>query len=93
MRTLGGLYELAERVFGMMGHERMKQLLDAVALFNTVFEKEMDNERQNQGIFLHMSSRRYWPSPSRAFTPSSTDFLSVRASVISALPPSRSATL
>lgn len=29
------------------GHERMKQLLDAVALFNTVFEKEVDNERQN----------------------------------------------
>lgn len=25
--------------------------LDAVALFNTVFEKEVDNERQNQGIF------------------------------------------
>ncbi|CCX71720.1 unknown [Firmicutes bacterium CAG:555] len=47
MRTLGGLYELEERVFGMMGHERMKQLLDAVALFNTVFEKEVDNERQN----------------------------------------------
>lgn len=47
MRTLGGLYELAERVFGKMGHERMKQLLDAVALFNTAFEKEMDNERQN----------------------------------------------
>lgn len=38
MRTLGGLYELEERAFGMMGHERMKQLLDAVALFNTVFE-------------------------------------------------------
>ena len=51
MRTLGGLYELTERVFGMMGHERMKQLLDAVALFNTVFEKEMDNELQLQ-IFV-----------------------------------------
>lgn len=47
MRTLGGLYELEERAFGIMGHERMKQLLDAVALFNTAFEKEMDNERQN----------------------------------------------
>lgn len=47
MRTLGGLYELEERTFGTMGHERMKQLLDAVALFNTVFEKEVDNERQN----------------------------------------------
>lgn len=43
MRTLGGLYELEERAFGMMG----QQLLDAVALFNTAFEKEMDNERQN----------------------------------------------
>lgn len=43
MRTLGGLYELEEWAFGMMG----QRLLDAVALFNTAFEKEMDNERQN----------------------------------------------
>ena len=41
-RVLGPLYALEERVFDIMGAERMKQMLDAVSLFNTVFEKEME---------------------------------------------------
>ena len=93
MRTLGGLHELEERVFGMMGHERMKQLLDAVALFNTVFEKEVDNERQNEGIFCICHPVGAGLRPLGRLHHRRRIFLSARASVISALPPSRSATL
>ena len=44
------LYELETRVFDIMGEERIRQMMDAVSLFNTVFEKEMriiyDENRQ-----------------------------------------------
>lgn len=45
LRALGPLYALEERVFDIMGADRMKQMLDAVSLFNTVFEKEMEAMR------------------------------------------------
>lgn len=35
------LYELEHRVFDIMGEERVKQMVDAILLFNTVFEREM----------------------------------------------------
>ena len=47
-RALGPLYALEERVFDIMGAERMKQMLDAVSLFNTVFEKEMEAMRDEK---------------------------------------------
>lgn len=42
-KTLGPLYELEGRVFDILGKERMKQMMDAISLFNTVFEKEMED--------------------------------------------------
>lgn len=35
------LYALEERVFALMGAERVQQLIDSAVLFNTIFEKEM----------------------------------------------------
>lgn len=35
------LYTLENRVFDIMGAERVKQMIDTITLFNTVFEKEM----------------------------------------------------
>ena len=40
--TLGPLYALEDRVFDLLGAERIQQMMDAVSLFNTVFEKEME---------------------------------------------------
>lgn len=45
---LGSLYELENRVFDIMGEERIKQMMDAVSLFNTVFEKEMEEMQHEQ---------------------------------------------
>lgn len=39
---LNNLYKVESRVFDVIGEERIKQMLDAVSLFNTVFEKEME---------------------------------------------------
>ena len=38
---LSPLHTLEQRVFDIMGAERMKQMTDAITLFNLVFEKEM----------------------------------------------------
>lgn len=43
-RVLGPLYALENRVFRIMGEDRIRQMLDAVSLFNAVFEKEMQDE-------------------------------------------------
>lgn len=43
--VLTPLYELETRVFDIIGAERMKRISDAITLFNTVFEKEMENQR------------------------------------------------
>lgn len=43
--VLTPLYELETRIFNIIGAERMKRMSDAIALFNTVFEKEMENQR------------------------------------------------
>ena len=40
--TLGPLYALEDHVFDLLGAERIQQMMDAVSLFNTVFEKEME---------------------------------------------------
>lgn len=40
--TLAPLYELEQRVFDIMGAQRMKQMSDSITLFNVVFEKEME---------------------------------------------------
>ena len=42
---LAPLYRLENRAFDLMGGERIRQMLDAVSLFNTVFEKEMRGTR------------------------------------------------
>lgn len=42
---LAPLYRLENRVFNLMGEERIRQMMDAVSLFNTVFEKEMQEAR------------------------------------------------
>lgn len=39
--TLGPLYALENRVFNIIGEDRINQMIDAVSLFNTVFEKEL----------------------------------------------------
>lgn len=39
--TLAPLYALEERVFSVMGEERVKQMIDTIFLFNAIFEKEM----------------------------------------------------
>lgn len=36
------LHQLEQRVFDILGAERMQQLTDAITLFNLVFEKEME---------------------------------------------------
>lgn len=41
---LAPLHELEHTVFDIMGSERVQQMIDAVTLFNTVFEKEMEKK-------------------------------------------------
>lgn len=41
---LSPLHELEHRVFDIMGAERVKQMTDAIALFDLVFEKEMGRQ-------------------------------------------------
>lgn len=41
---LSPLYLLEQKVFDIIGTERMKQLSDDIALFNIVFEKEMEKQ-------------------------------------------------
>lgn len=36
------LYALENKVFNIMGSDRASQMTDAIMLFNTIFEKEMD---------------------------------------------------
>lgn len=43
--TLGPLYQLEERVFALLGEERIREMLNAVSLFNTVFAREMEVTR------------------------------------------------
>lgn len=38
---LAPLYALEERVFDVMGEDRVKEMIDTIFLFNTIFEKEM----------------------------------------------------
>ena len=50
---LAPLYDLEERIFGIMGAERVQQMIDAIMLFNSIFEKEMkrrkkENERKTE---------------------------------------------
>lgn len=40
------LHELEERVFALMGAERVQQLIDSAMLFNTIFEKEMNRRKK-----------------------------------------------
>lgn len=40
--ALGSLHALEDRVFELLGEDRIRQMLGAVSLFNTVFEKEME---------------------------------------------------
>ena len=42
--VLSPLHTLEQRVFDIMGTERMKQMTDAITLFNLVFEKEMETQ-------------------------------------------------
>ena len=39
---LSPLHKLERRVFDIMGADRVKQMIDAIALFNLVFEREME---------------------------------------------------
>ena len=49
--VLAPLYRLEQRVFDVMGAERMKQMSDAITLFNIVFEKEMETQTHEQGEY------------------------------------------
>ena len=42
--VLSPLHTLEQRVFDIMGADRMKQMTDAITLFNLVFEKEMETQ-------------------------------------------------
>ena len=42
--VLSPLHTLEQRVFDIMGAERMKQMTDTITLFNLVFEKEMETQ-------------------------------------------------
>lgn len=42
--VLSPLYALERRVFELMGAERMKQLSDAITLFNLIFEQELEKQ-------------------------------------------------
>lgn len=48
-KVLGPLERLESRVFEGMGAERMKQMADAIALFNFLFERELEEARENKG--------------------------------------------
>lgn len=41
---LSPLYKLESRVYNLMGNDRVQQMIDAITLFNTIFEKEMEKE-------------------------------------------------
>ena len=43
-QSLAPLHALEQRVFDIMGAERMKQMTDSITLFNLVFEKEMETQ-------------------------------------------------
>lgn len=47
--ALAPLHSLEGRVFDVMGAARMKQMTDAIALFNIVFEKEIEMMRHEHG--------------------------------------------
>lgn len=42
---LAPLYALETRVFDLMGADRMKQMMDSLTLYNTVFDKELEDMR------------------------------------------------
>lgn len=42
-KVLAPLYQLEQRVADIMGTDRLKQMSDAIMLFNLIFEKEMEN--------------------------------------------------
>ena len=46
--VLSPLHTLEQRVFDIMGAERMKQMTDAITLFNLVFEREMETQANEQ---------------------------------------------
>ena len=50
MKVLSPLHDLEQRVFDIMGAERMKQMTDAITLFNLVFEKEMETQANEHRI-------------------------------------------
>ena len=45
---LAPLHELERRVYDIMGAEWVKQMIDAIALFDLVFEKEMESRINEQ---------------------------------------------
>ena len=48
-KELAPLIRLEQRVFDVVGAERMKQMTDAITLFNLVFEKEMEKQSNESG--------------------------------------------
>ena len=48
--VLSPLHTLERRVFDIMGAERMKQMTDAIRLFNLVFEKEMETQANEHRV-------------------------------------------
>ena len=45
---LSPLHKLEQRVFDIMGAERVKEMTDAISLFHLVFEKEMESQGNEQ---------------------------------------------
>lgn len=40
------LYELENKIFHLMGNDRVQQMIESIELFNTLFNKEMENIRK-----------------------------------------------
>ena len=48
VEMLSPLYKLETRVFDMIGAGRIKEMMNAIDLFTTVFEKEMEKKNANR---------------------------------------------
>ena len=48
-KILTPLYELENNIFEMIGEERIKGMMNDIKLFTTIFEKEMGEQKNEQG--------------------------------------------
>ena len=50
-KILTPLYELENNIFEMIGEARIKGMINDIKLFTTIFEKEMREQKNEQGEF------------------------------------------